>query len=40
MEHAKELASLFGTRLMSFMKQEGKAHVLIGITAANKQAPF
>ena len=40
MVHAEELASLFGPALTSFVGQDDKAHVLIGITAANKQAPL
>ena len=37
-EHGKELASLFGPALTSFIGQYGKAHAPIGITG-NKQAP-
>ena len=40
MEHAEELASLFGPALTSFIGQDDKAHVPIGITAANMQAPL
>ena len=40
MEHAEELASLFGPALTSFVGQDDKAHVPIGITAVNKQAPL
>ena len=40
MEHAEELASLFGPLLTSFIGQDDKSHVPIGITAANKQAPL
>ena len=40
MEHAEELASLFGPAVAVFIGQDDKAHVPIGITAANKQAPL
>ena len=40
MEHAEELASLFGPDLTSFIGQDDKAHVPTGITAVNKQAPI
>ncbi len=40
MEHAEELASLFGSALTSFIGQDDKAHVSISITAANMQAPL
>ena len=40
MEHAEELASLFGPTVSAFIGQDDKAHVQIGITAANKQAPL
>ena len=40
MEHAEELASLFGPDLTSFIGQDDKAHVPTGITAVNKQAPL
>ena len=40
MEHAEELASLFGPTVSAFIGQDDKAHVPIGITAANKQAPL
>ena len=40
MEHAEELAAFFGPALTSYIGQDDKAHVPIGITAANKQAPL
>ena len=40
MEQGEELASLFGPSLANFIGQDDKAHVPIGLTAANKQAPL
>ena len=40
MEHAEELASLFGPTVSAFIGQDDKAHVPIGIAAANKQTPL
>ena len=40
MQHVEELAVFFGLKLGSFIGQDDKAHVPIGITAANKQAPL
>ena len=40
MEHVEELTSLLGPALTLFIGQDDKAHVPIGITAANKQAPL
>ena len=40
MEHAEELAAFFGAALTTYIGQDDKAHVPIGITAANKQAPL
>ena len=40
MQHVEELAIFFGPKLASFIRQDEKAHVPIGITPANKQAPL
>ena len=40
MQHAKEVAVFFGPKLVSFIGQNDKAHVPIGINAGNKQAPL
>ena len=40
MQHAQEFTVFFGPKLASFIGQDDKAHVSIGITAANKQAPL
>ena len=40
MEHVEEFASLFRPTVSAFIGQDDKAHVPIGITAANKQAPL
>ena len=40
MQHAEKLTAFFGPKLASFIEQDDKAHVPIGITPANKQAPL
>ena len=40
MQHTEELAALLGEHSCISMGQDDKAHVPIGITAANKQAPL
>ena len=40
MQHAEELAVFFGLKLVSFIGQDDRAHVPIGVTAANKEAPL
>ena len=37
MEHAEELASPLGPALTSFIRQDDKAHVSVGVAATNKQ---
>ena len=40
MPHVEELAMFFGPKLASFIGQDDKVHIPIGITATNKQAPL
>ena len=40
MQHTEEIASLLGNQYVIYMGKDDKAHVPIGITAANKQAPL